>query len=114
MQYSRLGNTGLVVSKLAFGAMTFGSAAEGPLAAVAKVDQKLANDLVKTALDRGVNFFNTADMYANGQSESMLAEALGPKRADVVIATKVGFRTGDALIHQGLSRQHILASAEAS
>lgn len=113
MQYNRLGNTGLVVSRLAFGAMTFGSA-EGPLGSVYKVDQSLANQLVHTALDAGVNFFNTADAYAEGASERMLAEALGARRKDVVIATKAGFRSGPALLHQGLSRQHLLASVEGS
>ena len=113
MLYSRLGNTGLLVSKLAFGAMTFG-AAEGPMAAIAKVDQQGANQLVARALDAGVNFFNTADAYSGGQSEQMLGEALGARRKDVIIATKAGFRTGDALIHTGLSRQHLCASVEAS
>jgi aryl-alcohol dehydrogenase-like predicted oxidoreductase len=113
MLYSRLGNTGLLVSKLALGAMTFGSA-EGPMAAVSKVGQKGADEMVGKALDAGVNFFNTADAYTGGQSEQMLAAALGPRRKDVVIATKVGFRTGDALIHTGLSRQHVIASAEES
>jgi aryl-alcohol dehydrogenase-like predicted oxidoreductase len=113
MLYARLGNTGLLVSKLAFGAMTFGSN-EGPMASVAKVDQKGANEMVGKALDAGVNFFNTADAYTGGQSEQMLAAALGARRKDVVIATKVGFRTGDPLIHTGLSRQHVLASAEES
>jgi aryl-alcohol dehydrogenase-like predicted oxidoreductase len=65
-------------------------------------------------LDAGVNFFNTADAYTGGQSEQMLAAALGARRKDTVIATKVGFRTGDALIHTGLSRQHVIASAEES
>ena len=113
MLYSRLGNTGLLVSKLAFGAMTFG-AAEGPMAAIAKVDQQGANQLVAKALDAGVNFFNTADAYSSGQSEQMLCEALGARRKDVIVATKAGFRTGDALIHTGLSRQHLCASVEAS
>jgi len=98
---------------MAFGAMTFGSV-EGALASVAKVDQTLANKLVGRALDAGINFFNTADVYSGGQSEQMLAKALGERRKDVVIATKVGFRTGDALIHQGSSRHHIMASVEDS
>jgi aryl-alcohol dehydrogenase-like predicted oxidoreductase len=113
MQYSRLGNTGLLVSRLAFGAMTFGSA-EGPMAAVSKLGQQSADTLVGASLDAGVNFFNTADAYAGGQSETMLAKALGARRRDVAIATKVGFRNGAALIHTGLSRQHILASCEDS
>lgn len=113
MLYARLGNTGLLVSKIGFGAMTFGSS-EGPMAAVAKVGQKGADEMVGKVLDRGVNFFNTADMYTGGQSEQMLAAALGNRRKDVVIATKVGFRTADALIHTGLSRQHVMLSAEES
>ena len=113
MLYSRLDNTGLLVSRLAFGGMTFG-AAEGPMSAVAKVDQQGANQLVAKALDAGVNFFNTADAYSGGQSEQILCEALGARRKDVIIATKAGFRTGDALIHTGLSRQHLCASVEAS
>ena len=88
--------------------MTFGSS-EGPMASVSKVGQKGADEMVGKALDRGVNFFNTADTYTGGQSEQMLAAALGDRRKDVVIATKVGFRTGDALIHTGLSRQHVIA-----
>jgi aryl-alcohol dehydrogenase-like predicted oxidoreductase len=113
MQFTRLGNTGLLVSRLAFGAMTFGSP-EGPMAAVAKLDQAGADRLVAACLDAGINFFNSADAYSSGQSETMLAKALGPRRRDVVIATKVGFRTGDALVHTGLSRHHILGSAEES
>lgn len=113
MRYSRLGDTGLLVSKLAVGAMTFGQA-EGAMASVAKLDQAGANNLISASLDAGINFFNTADAYTSGQSETMLAKALGPRRKDVVIATKVGFRTGKALLHTGLSRHHILDSAEES
>src|SRR5690242_18536542 len=113
MQYARLGDTGLVVSRLAFGAMTFGSG-EGAAAAISKVDQWGATELVARALDAGITFFNTADAYAGGQSEELLGQALGARRADVVIATKVGFRTGEALLHAGLSRGHILSAAEGS
>jgi aryl-alcohol dehydrogenase-like predicted oxidoreductase len=113
MQYTRLGDTGLVVSRMAFGAMTFGSS-QGIFASVAKVQQDLATELVAKAIDAGINFFNTADVYTGGQSEQMLGKALGGRRKDVVIATKVGFRSGEALIHQGLSRRHILDSADES
>lgn len=113
MQYTRLGNTGLIVSRFAFGCMTFGSG-EGALGSVYKVDQPTANELVARALNEGINFFNTADAYANGQSEVMLGQALGKRRQDIVIATKVGIRMGEALIDQGLSRQHILASVQGS
>src|SRR5436190_17423445 len=114
MQYNRLGDTGLIISRLAFGAMTFGSAAGTIFEGISKVDQKLASELVAKALDVGINHFNTADVYTGGQSEEFLAKALGNRRKDVVISTKVGFRNAEALIHQGLSRRHILASAEDS
>ena len=113
MQHSRLGDSGLVVSKLAFGAMTFGTG-QGPFAAVSKVDAALADQMVGKCLDAGINHFNSADGYTGGQSEKMLGKALGARLKDVVISTKVGFRSAPALIHQGLSRQHILASCEGS
>jgi aryl-alcohol dehydrogenase-like predicted oxidoreductase len=114
MKYSRLGDTGLLVSRLALGTMTFGEGATGPLASLYKVDQAGADRLVAQAIDAGVNYFNTADMYAGGRSEEMLGHALHGRRASAVIATKVGNRTGPALVDQGLSRHHILAAAEAS
>jgi len=114
MQYNMLGDTGLIVSRLAFGAMTFGSAKGTVFEGISKVDQKLANELVARALDAGVNHFNTADVYTGGQSEEFLAKALGDRRKDVVISTKVAFRSGEALLHQGLSRSHILASIDGS
>jgi len=113
MRFSQFGDTGLVVSKLAFGAMTFG---EGVLVGelVNKVDQYLAEKMVHTAIDAGVNLFDTADMYTNGQSETMLGKALKGKRQDVVIATKCGFRSSDSLISAGLSYRYILQSIENS
>jgi aryl-alcohol dehydrogenase-like predicted oxidoreductase len=111
MKYTRLGDTGLIVSRLSFGAMTFGS---GDLTAVYKVDRENAFAMVGRALDAGINFFDTADGYAAGQSEEILGETLRSRRGEVVISTKVGFRTGDALIQAGLSRQHIIAGCEAS
>jgi aryl-alcohol dehydrogenase-like predicted oxidoreductase len=111
MRYARLGDTGLVVSRLAFGAMTFGS---GNIPTVYKVGRDDARTLVDRALAAGINFFDTADGYAAGQSETMLGEALREKRKEVVISTKVGMRVGDALLRSGLSRRHITASCEAS
>ena len=112
MRYTRLGNTGLIVSRLSFGAMTFGS--DPSVSAIYKVDQGNAKAMIEKSLDAGVNFFDTADMYAGGQSEVMLGEALGPRRKGVVIATKVGFRTSESITHAGLSRLHILASCDQS
>jgi aryl-alcohol dehydrogenase-like predicted oxidoreductase len=114
MQYSRLGGTGLIVSKFALGSMTFGSDPTGPFASTYKVDQAAANDLVARAIDAGVNYFNSADVYASGDSERILGKAIGAKRQQVVIATKVGNRMGPGLVEAGLSRRHILAAADAS
>jgi aryl-alcohol dehydrogenase-like predicted oxidoreductase len=111
MEYTRFGNTGLVVSRFAFGAMTLGS---GNVPAVYKVDEESAQSLIDRALDEGINFFDTADAYAAGQSESMLGKLLGKRRHAVVLSTKVGMRTGDALVQTGLSRRHVIASCEAS
>jgi aryl-alcohol dehydrogenase-like predicted oxidoreductase len=113
MQYTLLGNTGLTVSRLAFGAMTF-TAGNKDLGAVYKVGADLAGELVARALAAGINFFDTADGYAGGESETLLGAALRPHRDHVVIATKVGFRTGPALTRSGLSRRHILWSVDRS
>jgi aryl-alcohol dehydrogenase-like predicted oxidoreductase len=113
MQYSRLGDTGLIVSRLALGSMTFGSGT-GVFASTYKVDQANADAIVARALDGGINFFNTADVYAGGESERMLGRALGARRKDVVVATKLANRTGPALIDAGLSRRHVFAAAEGS
>ncbi|OCP09213.1 MULTISPECIES: aldo/keto reductase [unclassified Ensifer] len=113
MQYTTLGSTGLVVSRLAFGAMTF-TAGDRSIGAIYKTDAEAADALVGQALDAGINFFDTADAYASGQSERILGEALKARRDDVVIATKVGFRTGGPLTQSGLSRRHILWSVDQS
>ena len=113
MQYTLLGNTGLTVSRHAFGAMTF-TAGNRDLGAIYKVGADLAGELVGRALEAGINFFDTADGYAGGESEALLGAALKPHRDQVVIATKVGFRTGPALTRAGLSRRHILWSVDQS
>jgi aryl-alcohol dehydrogenase-like predicted oxidoreductase len=113
MQYALLGNTGLTVSRLAFSAMTF-TAGNKALGAIYKVGADLAEELVGRALDAGINFFDTADGYAGGESEAMLGAALKSRRDQVVIATKVGFRTGPTLTRAGLSRRHILWSVDQS
>jgi aryl-alcohol dehydrogenase-like predicted oxidoreductase len=74
----------------------------------------LLDQLVGRSLDAGVNFFDTADAYAGGESETLLGKALKSRRNDVVIATKVGFRSGPALTQAGLSRRHILWSVDQS
>src|SRR6185503_1899412 len=70
--------------------------------------------LVGRALDAGINFFNSADVYAGGESERILGKAIGTRRKEVVIATKVGNRMGPSLVETGLSRRHILAACDAS
>ncbi|MGH8017665.1 MAG: aldo/keto reductase [Opitutaceae bacterium] len=113
MHYSTLGSSGLVVSRLAFGAMTF-TAGNKDMSTVFKVGAELADQLVGRALDAGVNLFDTADGYAGGESETLLGRALKSRRSEVVIATKVGFCTGPPLTQAGLSRRHILWSVDQS
>jgi len=93
--------------------MTFGSG-PGSETGVWKTGQQDADAIIGRALDAGINFFDTADGYAHGQSEQMLGEVLRERRNDVVIATKVGFRSGEPITQAGLSRRHILASCDAS
>ncbi|WP_280313878.1 aldo/keto reductase [Nocardia wallacei] len=113
MEFSTLGKTGLIVSRMAFGAMTF-TAGNNDIDAVYKVGAELADELVGRALEAGINFFDTADGYAGGESEVLLGRALRARRDEVVIATKVGFRTGESLTQAGLSRRHIQWSIDQS
>lgn len=112
MKYTRLGNTGLVVSRLALGTMTFGKGS-GPMGAIWKTSQDDANRMVARSLEAGINFFDSADAYAAGQSEEMLGKALGKKRGEVVISTKVAFRYSAPLIASGLSYRRIIEAVEA-
>ncbi|NNC24132.1 aldo/keto reductase [Salinisphaera sp. USBA-960] len=120
MHYRNLGQTGLKVSELCLGTMTFGTSFKN----IAEVEQRDADELVERALDAGVNFFDTADMYSRGESEVILGQAfknLGVDRDKVVIATKLrapmsedaAYGTGD-VNNVGLSRKHIMASIDAS
>src|ERR1700722_15140082 len=113
MVYSQLGNTGTFVSRLCFGTMTFGGSS-GIWNAIGGLAQENADALVGQTLDAGVNFFDTADVYAAGESETMLGKALGAKRKDVVVATKVFGRTDPGANSVGLSRLHIIRSVEDS
>src|ERR1700722_14357821 len=116
MEYATLGSTGLLVSKLCFGTMTFGDG-RGLFNAISSVGQAGADELVKTAIDGGINFFDTADNYTEGESEKILGQSLknlSIARKDVVIATKVYSRVGPGRNDVGASRGHIMDGVEAS
>lgn len=109
MKYNQLGNTGLFVSEICLGTMTFGG--QGMFKVVGELDLKGATGLVSRALEAGVNFLDTADVYSAGNSETLTGQALkdiGVKRSDVVIATKCYGRTGGGPNDMGASRGHIM------
>ncbi|HZV19149.1 MAG TPA: aldo/keto reductase [Sphingobium sp.] len=116
MRYNQLGRTGLTVSELCLGTMTFGSTG-GRWAAMGQLDQTAADELVKIAFDAGINFFDTANVYSEGSSEERLGQAirnLDLGRENVVIATKVLGVMGKGVNSRGLSRVHIMDQAKAS
>jgi aryl-alcohol dehydrogenase-like predicted oxidoreductase len=116
MKYATLGNTGLLVSRLCFGTMTFGDG-KGIYKAIGAVGQAGADELVGTSIESGINFFDTADVYAAGESEKILGQALKNlkvARQHVVIATKVYGRVGPGRNDVGASRGHIMDGVEAS
>jgi aryl-alcohol dehydrogenase-like predicted oxidoreductase len=114
MQFQQLGNTGVFVSRLCMGAMTFGGAGNALFEVIGGLGQKDTDALVGQSLDGGINFFDTANVYSRGESETQLAKALGAKRRDVVIASKVYGRMGSGANEVGLSRLHIMNQIEAS
>ncbi|MDQ0456596.1 aldo/keto reductase [Rhizobium paknamense] len=117
MRYNQLGHTGLFVSELCLGTMTFGEAGSSMWGAIADVDQAAADRIVERALSAGINFFDTANVYSFGVSEKMLGQAfrnLGVKRQDVVVATKVYGVMGDGPNDRGASRGHIMDQVQAS
>ena len=112
MKYRLLANTGIYVSELCLGAMTFGGT--GVFKAIGTLGQEEADALVHRSLDAGVNFFDTANVYSEGQSEELLGKALGARRPDVIVATKVRGRMGEGPNQIGLSRVHIMQECDAS
>ncbi len=112
MKYRYLGKSGLVVSELCFGAMSFGS--QGSWKSVGALEQNAAQRVVDIAFEGGINFFDTADVYSYGQSEEILGKALKGKRSQVVLATKVRGRMSPEVNDAGLSRRHIIQSCENS
>ena len=113
MDHRFLGRSGLELSTFGFGCMTFTDGV-GNFAAIGSTSGPSAARIVDTCLDRGVDFFDTADAYANGRSEEILGEALGAKRKQVTVATKGYFRMGKGQHDIGLSRRHLIEACEAS
>lgn len=115
MRYNKLGRTGLYVSELCLGTMTFGG--QGMWTAIGELDQSDSDALVKTAIDSGINFIDTANVYSEGLSERITGQALrnlGIARDQVVIATKAMGPMGTGPNDRGLSRYHIMNQVEAS
>lgn len=109
MEYTRLGRTGLEVSRLCLGCMNFGSDAPWMTD-----DREQSTEVIERAIDHGINFFDTANVYSHGESEEILGEALSGRREEFVIATKVYGEMADRPNGRGLSRRHVLEQAEAS
>src|SRR5579884_3890623 len=103
MQYTTLGKTGLIISRLTLGAATFGT----------DMNQEQATTIVSQALEAGINCFDTSNVYGGGLSEEFLGRALGSRRKEVIIATKIGRRTSHALNDTGLSYRNVMAATEA-
>ena len=112
MKYRTLGDTGVLVSELCFGAMTFGGT--DMWANVGKTQQDEADRLVGIAIDAGINFFDTANIYSTGISEQILGKSLGTKRKNVILATKVRGKMGEGVNDVGLSRVHIMQQVDES
>ena len=104
MEYRRLGRTGLMVSELCLGCMTFGR----------ELDEEGSRKIIARFLDAGGNFIDTADVYANGSSEEITGRAITGIRDEVVLATKVRFPMGEGPNDVGLSRKHVISGCEAS
>ncbi|HZK99797.1 MAG TPA: aldo/keto reductase [Caulobacteraceae bacterium] len=118
MKYNQLGRTGLYVSEICLGTMTFGGNADaGMWKAIGSLDQPVVDDIVGKALASGVNFFDTADVYSFGESERRLGQSLknlAVARKDVIVATKVFGQMGPRPNDRGASRGHIMDSVQVS
>jgi aryl-alcohol dehydrogenase (NADP+) len=108
MEYVRLGQSGLKVSRICLGCMSFGNEADW------MVDGDGAKQVLKRAWDMGINFFDTANVYSHGRSEEILGEFLSGSREDAVVATKVRGEMGPGVNKQGLSRAHVLWQVDES
>ena len=112
MDYVRLGSTGLKVSRMCLGVMTYGDPAWRPWI----LSEEAGRPFIKRALEHGINFFDTADMYSLGKSEEVLGRAVKDfaSRERVVIATKVYYPMSDDPNDRGLSRKHLMSSIDGS
>jgi 1-deoxyxylulose-5-phosphate synthase len=104
MQYRKMGRTGLKVSAICLGTMTYGS----------QVEEQTAIKIIEQAMEKGVNFFDTADGYVQGRSEEVVGRALKSQRQSIVLATKVALKAGPGVNDSGLSRKHLLKGVEDS
>ena len=112
MDHRQLGRSGLRVSTLTLGTMTFGG--QGPFAAVGSVGLDGVRRQIDMCLDAGVNLIDTADVYSNGRSEELIGQALEGRRDRVLLATKARMPMGDGANDAGLSRHHLMEACEAS
>jgi aryl-alcohol dehydrogenase-like predicted oxidoreductase len=112
MEYRRLGRSGLFVSTLTLGTMTFGG--QGGFSKVGATDVAGAKRQVDMCLDAGINLFDTANIYSGGESEEILGEAISGRRDELLLATKVRMPVGDGPNDTGLSRHHIIRQCEES
>lgn len=112
MQYRQLGRSGLQVSALSLGTMTFGGL--GPFAKTGATDVEGARRQIDLCIDAGINLFDTADIYSAGLSEEILGQALAGKRDKLLVASKARFRMGPGPNDAGSSRQHLIEACEAS
>ncbi len=103
-EFRNLGNSGLVVSAMGLGTNNFGS----------RLDEERTRQVIEAALETGITFIDTAEIYAKGESETMIGKILGSRRKDVVIATKVGLPTGNSPYQQGASRRRVMEAIEGS
>ncbi|WP_029604903.1 aldo/keto reductase [Kozakia baliensis] len=112
MQYRQLGRSGLRISALNFGSVTFGG--QGTFAKTGDIDATEAKRMVDICLDHGVNMFDTADAYSEGLAEQILGEALKDRSQEVLVTSKARFRVNDGPNGEGLSRYHLIEACEAS
>jgi aryl-alcohol dehydrogenase-like predicted oxidoreductase len=114
MQYQELGNTGLFVSRLCLGAMTFGGGENFFGQLMGGLGQKEVDGIIGRSIDSGINFIDTANVYAAGESEILVGKAIAQKRKDLIVATKVFGRMGPGVNQVGASRGHIMDQIDQS